>query len=149
MIALSSRPSVQYARPRPESLRGAASPRLPSFSLCIHSISPVAASSATTARRVPAVEYSTPLDHQRRRLEVELRPRAERVGLEPPGDFELVEVVRVDLIERRVARVAEIAAVGPPLAVRRAVLRKRSDDERRTRDVNRRMDLIGPLKARH
>ena len=29
---------------------GAASPRAPSFSLCIHSISPVAASSATTAR---------------------------------------------------------------------------------------------------
>src|SRR5262252_2167454 len=50
----------QYESPRPDNWRGAASPRLPSFSLCIHSISPVAASSATTARRVPAVEYTTP-----------------------------------------------------------------------------------------
>ena len=58
--ALLAWPSVQYARPRPESWRGAASPRLPSLMLCIHSISPVAASSATAARRVPAVEYSTP-----------------------------------------------------------------------------------------
>ena len=51
-----SRPSVQYARPRPDSWRGADSPRLPSFSLCIQISSPVPASSATTARRVPAVE---------------------------------------------------------------------------------------------
>ena len=36
-------------------------PRGPSRSLCIHSSSPVSGSSATTARRLPAVEYSTPL----------------------------------------------------------------------------------------
>ena len=42
--------------PRPESCRGAASPRSPSRSLCIQISSPLAASSATTARRVPAVE---------------------------------------------------------------------------------------------
>ena len=59
--ALLAVPSVQYDRPRPESCRGAASPRLPSFMLCIHSISPVAASSATAARRVPPAVYSTPL----------------------------------------------------------------------------------------
>ena len=35
---------------------GAADPRAPSFSPCIQSCSPVAASIATTARRVPAVE---------------------------------------------------------------------------------------------
>ena len=56
------------------------------------------------------------VDHQRRRLEVELGTRAERVGLEPPRDFELVEVVFVDLIERRIAGAGEIAAVGGPLA---------------------------------
>ena len=60
-------------------------------------------------RKQPAV------DHQRRRLELEFRPRAEAVGLESPGDFQLAEVVGGDLIERRVARVAEIAAVGGPL----------------------------------
>ena len=42
--------------PRPDSWRGALAPRAPSRSLCIQTISPVAASSATTARRVPAVE---------------------------------------------------------------------------------------------
>ena len=57
----SSRPSVQYERPRPDSCRGAASPRFPSLTLYFHSSSPVAGSSATTDRRVPAVEYITPL----------------------------------------------------------------------------------------
>ena len=57
----SSVPSDQYASPRPESCRGAAAPRAPSSSRYIHSSSPVAASSATTIRRDPAVEYSTPL----------------------------------------------------------------------------------------
>jgi hypothetical protein len=54
-------PSVQYASPRPDSWRGAAAPRRSSSSLCIQRISPLAASSATTARRVPAVEYKMPL----------------------------------------------------------------------------------------
>ena len=54
------RPSDQYANPRPDSRRGASRPRCPSSRLCIHFISPVAASSATTARRDPAVVYSTP-----------------------------------------------------------------------------------------
>ena len=55
-------------------------------------------------------------DHQRRALEVELRPRSKVVGLEPPGNLEVVEVVLVDLIERLVARAREIGAVGAPLA---------------------------------
>ena len=42
-------------RPRPESWRGAAAPRAPSFSPCTQFSSPVSASSATTARREPAV----------------------------------------------------------------------------------------------
>ena len=58
----SARPGRRSSR-RGRGPRAAAAPprpRLPSFSLCIHSISPVAASSATTARRVPAVEYRRP-----------------------------------------------------------------------------------------
>ena len=47
---------TDFLGPRPDSCRGADSPRLPSFSLCIHINSPVPASSATTARRDPAVE---------------------------------------------------------------------------------------------
>src|SRR5262249_49378063 len=50
-------------------------------------------------------------------LEVELRARAERVGLEPPGDLELAEVLGVDLVERRVTGASQIGAVGMPLPV--------------------------------
>src|SRR5439155_23356265 len=57
---LSPAPSLQYASPHPESGRGAAAPRGPSRSLCIQISSPVAASSAATARLVPAVEYTMP-----------------------------------------------------------------------------------------
>ena len=39
-----------------EGPRGAAAPRGPSFRLCIHSSSPLLPSTATTARRVPAVK---------------------------------------------------------------------------------------------
>ena len=53
-------PSVQYARPRPDNCLGADSPRLPSLYAYFQRSSPVAASSATTARRVPAVVYTTP-----------------------------------------------------------------------------------------
>ena len=62
------------------------------------------------------------VDHQRRRFELVLGPRTEAVGLEPPRDLELAEVVGVDLIERRIPRVAEVGAVGRPLAVFRARL---------------------------
>ena len=62
------------------------------------------------------------VDHQRRRFEIHLRPRAEVVGLETPGDFEVAEVRRGDPIERRVPRVTEIAAVGRPFALVRAGL---------------------------
>jgi hypothetical protein len=56
---------------------------------------------ATRARR----GVDDAVDHQRRRLKIELAIRAEAVGLETPGDLETVEVAGIDLIERRVARV--------------------------------------------
>ena len=62
------------------------------------------------------------VDHQRRGLQIEVGPLAEIVGLEAPGDLQRVEVGGVDLIERRVARRAKIAAPGPPLAVAGAAL---------------------------
>src|SRR4029078_760569 len=55
-----SNPSDQYATPRPDSCRGEAAARAPSCSECIHSISPVVASSATAAPRVPPVVNRTP-----------------------------------------------------------------------------------------
>ena len=84
------------------------------------------------------------VDHQRRGLEVELRPRTERVGLEAPGHLQLVEVVAVDLVERPVAAAGEIAAVGRPFAVSLARLsedavvhRRQQGDEREHRDGKR------------
>ena len=58
-------------------------------------------------------------DHQRRAFELVLGPRAEAVGLEAPGDFERVEVAGVDLVERRIVLVAQVAGIRPPLAARR------------------------------
>ena len=59
-------------------------------------------------------------DHERRPLELELRPGAEVVRFDPPGDLEVVEVRRRDLGEWRVMVVAIAAVVRRPLAVRRA-----------------------------
>ena len=69
------------------------------------------------ARAAGRVEHAA--NHQRRAFELELGARAQAVGLEPPRDFELVEVVGVDLIEGRVLRAAEIGGVVRPLAVLR------------------------------
>ena len=109
-------PSVQYATPRPDSRRGAAAARLPSSIRYIHSSSPVAASIATASRLRADRGVEHAVDHQRRRLEIEVRPDAEDIGLEPPGDLQLAEVLGVDLIVRHIASASQIAAVGAPLA---------------------------------
>ena len=62
-------------------------------------------------------------DHQRRDFPVVVGRRAEVVRLPPPDDLELLDVLRVDLVERRVLGVARIAAVVAPFALRRALLR--------------------------
>ena len=80
----------------------------------------------------PAGRIHHAVDHQRRRLEAVLRHGAEVVRLEPPRHFQIAEVLRGDLIERRVAGVAEIAAVGAPFAAGRAVLRRRRRHHRQT-----------------
>ena len=70
------------------------------------------------ARAGGGVEHA--FDRERRAFELELGARAEVVGLEPPRDFELVEVGGVDLIERRVLRAAHVGGVVRPVAVLRA-----------------------------
>ena len=57
------------------------------------------------------------LDHDGRALEFVFGPCAEAVSLEAPGNFQLAEVRRIDLIERRIAVVVQISGVGRPLAV--------------------------------
>src|SRR5262249_6542794 len=66
-------------------------------------------------------------DHDRRRLKVVVGPRAEIVGLPTPGDAEVLDVVAVDLIERRVLRAARIGAVISPFDGLRSVLGRRHD----------------------
>ncbi len=68
-----------------------------------------------TARARSGVEDA--IDHQRRAFQLEFRTVAEVVGLESPGDLEFVEIGGVDLIERRVAKIAEVAGIGWPLSV--------------------------------
>jgi hypothetical protein len=70
----------------------------------------------------------------------EVRAGAEAVGLESPRDLQRVEVRGVDLIERRIAGDAKIAAPRAPLAVSRSLLgvetnakRKRETYERLSR----------------
>ena len=78
--------------------------------------------------------------HQRRAFELELGARAEEVGLEAPRDLERVEVGRVDLIERRIVMVAEIAGIRSPFAAGRRRLLRAADaaDPRRRRAYYRR-----------
>ena len=65
------------------------------------------------------------LDQQRRALQVELRARAEMPGLEFPGHFQLVEIGGVDLVQRLVAVIGEVAAIAGPVGVgRRRRLRR-------------------------
>ena len=61
-------------------------------------------------------------DHERGRLVVRLGARSEIVRAEPPRDFQLAEVGVVDLVQRRVARIGEIRAVGRPFARRAGCL---------------------------
>jgi hypothetical protein len=51
-------------------------------------------------------------------LKIGFRTRPEAVGLETPRDLKLAEVASVDLIKRRVVRIAEVRAVGAPIPLR-------------------------------
>ena len=75
---------------------------------------------ACTARRV---EHA--VDDDRRTLESILRGRAQVRDAVAPRNLERAEVAGVDLLERRIARVTQIAAVGGPFAVARSVGRLR------------------------
>ncbi len=73
------------------------------------------------------------VDHQRRRLVARFGARAVVAGVEPPRDFELARITRIDLIERRIPLRGEIAAVEPPFDVaRRGIGRRRANGRRRS-----------------
>ena len=63
-----------------------------------------------------------PVHHDRRRSEVDVRAGAEIVPVPAPFDLELRDIVSVDLVERRVARAAQITAVVRPFSILGSVL---------------------------
>ena len=69
--------------------------------------------------------------HERRRLEVEERPRIGVLGPPAPGHLEIVDVAGVDLIQRGVLGVPAVARVEPPFARRRPRIARRRDRPRR------------------
>ena len=73
------------------------------------------------------------IDHERRGLIVEVRERPKVHGTESPRHLEIVEVVAVNLVERRVSRAAKISAIGLPLTVGRARLGRRNRGAARQR----------------
>ena len=90
------------------------------------------------------------LHHQRRRLELKLGARTQTVGLEAPGQLQVAEVRRVDLVERSVPRVAQIASISRPFPVLRAGLAVSSDGHPDERDEERQgTGRQAPEGARH
>src|SRR5262245_58458653 len=65
--------------------------------------------------------------HQRRGFALVFRLRPEIVGLPRPCDFEILHIVSIDLIERRITRAAFFTAINSPLSILGAKLR----DERK------------------
>src|SRR5207237_8807183 len=71
-------------------------------------------SATRTSRRI---ENAT--DHQRCDLVIEVRPVSKVIRLPPPGDAQILHVLLVNLIERRVLRTCSIGAVVSPLTASR------------------------------
>src|SRR5262249_17067604 len=92
------------------------------------------------------------VDHERGRLELVLGPRSELIGLESPGDFQLAEIRRVDLGERRIAGAADVASVAAPFATLRPRLRRerrRGDEDDQRQNCSSHEDSFSPPKAGH
>ncbi len=70
----------------------------------------------------PAGCIEDAVDGQWRSFQLVLRPWSEDVRLEAPGNFEILEVRRVDLVERRILRAANVRGVMRPIALRRGRL---------------------------
>ena len=119
-VLLASRSNT--ASPRPESCRGADRHRAgPRRSLCIHSSSPVAASSATTrARACRLSSTDTPLTISGVDLQVRILGAGPRSSvLNRHATSSLLKLSLRDLVEGRIAGVGQVATVGGPFAVPR------------------------------
>ena len=84
------------------------------------------------------------VDDDRHRLHVEIGARSEVVGLEAPRDAQVLDVVLVDLVERRVFRASRICRVGTPFAIFRARLGSERQSGSRRRTVNKLRSMRSP-----
>ena len=87
--------------------------------------------------------------HQGRRFIIEFRTGAQRIGLEAPRHLQLVEVVLIDLVERRVLGVGEVTAPGSPFAGLRASLPGKTsgrDGEHDCEDCERQAEQSNPSR---
>ena len=109
----SSRPSLQYAKPR-LLRRATVSPRAPSSRRYIHRVSPVTAFERDGIAPGARCEKQAPADHQRRRFPVELRRRSEVLRAPGPGDMQFFDVRCIDLGQRRVLRAGGVRAIIAP-----------------------------------
>src|SRR5215471_17588548 len=80
-------------------------------------------------------EVEDTVHHERRVFILDFQPAAEIVALPRPCKLEVLDVVRVDLVQRRVPRVSAVATDPPPLAIyRRAFLRGDTHSDRKDQD---------------
>jgi hypothetical protein len=111
-------PSVQYAGPRPDVLRGA---RAKALRVVVGAPDPKELAALRVDRddvaRDAGLRVQHAIDHQRRSLVARFGPRSVVAGGESPRDLELAALLAIDLIERRIALRREITAVETPLDV--------------------------------
>ena len=106
----------QYATPRPELKRG---PSRPPFSL-VQAVHP----ESLACHRIdghggpaePRGGVENPVHHEDASPELTLGLRPEVPGCPAPGNFQLVHIGGVDLVQRGVPLSGQIATVGQPLA---------------------------------
>ena len=66
----------------------------------------------------PGSQEEPSLDQQRRRFELIFLARAQYIGLEAPRDLEVAEILGIDLIERRIARIGLVGRIMAPFGIR-------------------------------
>src|SRR5438093_834949 len=119
-------PLVLSIRPIGHATSGISSWRLAIAFAFIHAIHPQSIAGPCIRSHYGTVisgsEIENSIDVEWSRLALELS-RAEIVGLPRPGDFEVLHIVAVDLIQGGIARASQLAPVRPPLSILRAVLR--------------------------
>src|SRR5438094_789647 len=87
-------------------------------------------------------EVQNTIHEERRRFAPEFTS-AEIVGLPGPCDFQVLHIVAVDLIQRRIAGAAQFTTIGAPLSILCAVLSQRWEAANHKQDQQPNKDIAG------